>query len=142
MPYPDTTWRWNSNYWTWGFRLNKSTSENFHWCNADVLEVSSSVVQWHSGQPDNLGGNQRCMHLRVLTNVSKMVVSDRNCSDKYVYACEVLKTQYNMWMIISSIQLQTPVTTPAPIVCKIAQCPSVNCSRDVCAIFQQKNIKI
>jgi len=85
----DNTWRLNYNYWTSSLKFNNSVDDTFRWCEKDNPEVSSTVVQWQKGQPDNLGGNQRCLHMRILTNVSQVVVSDRNCSDKYVLACEV-----------------------------------------------------
>lgn len=84
----------------------------FQWCTPDGSNVSDVSVQWQKGQPDNLGGEQRCLHARVLTNVSKIIVSDRNCSDKYVVACE------------------TKITTPAPA-CDSPKCPATNCTQDV-----------
>jgi hypothetical protein len=88
----------------------------FQWCSPDGLPVTNTSVQWKKGQPDNLGGEQRCLHGRVLTNISKLVVSDRNCSDKYVLACE------------------TKVTTPPPT-CDSPTCPYINCTRKVGAII-------
>jgi hypothetical protein len=49
----------------------------------------TSHVRWQPGQPDNLGGQQNCLHLRILTNVSQTVISDRNCTSKFPIACQV-----------------------------------------------------
>jgi hypothetical protein len=95
--------------WSGSAGLSNST---FQWCSPNGSAVTNTSVLWQKGQPDNLGGNQRCLHGRVLTNVSKIVVSDRNCSDKYVLACE------------------TKVTTPPPA-CDSPMCPSINYTRNV-----------
>jgi hypothetical protein len=114
------SWQNNYNYWLWGMRAVESYRA-FEWCSPNSSKLTTYSVRWQQGQPDNLGGEQRCLHARVLTNVSQIIVSDRNCSDIYVVACE------------------TKVTTPAPA-CDTPKCPAMNCTRDV-KIFVFYNFK-
>lgn len=86
------TWKGALNYWTAGRRSeNLNTSGNFNWCSAEnSTELVSDNVHWQAGQADNLGGNQNCLHLRIMKNASKTVVTDRNCTSKFTFACQVL----------------------------------------------------
>jgi hypothetical protein len=80
-----------SNFWTAGRRSeNVSWFGRFEWCSLDSsAELSSATVTWQPGQPDNLSGQQNCLHLRILTNVSQIVISDRDCTSKFSFACQV-----------------------------------------------------
>ncbi|XP_059471660.1 uncharacterized protein LOC132194422 [Neocloeon triangulifer] len=106
-----STWRYNYNYWTYGLKFNDSIKEAFWWCDPiSATEVSNGTVEWKAGQPDNMGGNESCLHLQVVHKDSKMVVTDRNCADDYMLACESF------------------VTTPAPK-CTSGRCPDISCVR-------------
>ncbi|CAB3368725.1 Hypothetical predicted protein [Cloeon dipterum] len=44
-------------------------------------------IVWEVGQPDNKGGREDCIHLKVKNNTERTVITDRNCTDKYILAC-------------------------------------------------------
>lgn len=84
-----STWKSLHQFWVGGKR-SETDQEKFIWCTPNgSQELKNDTIQWQNGQPDNLGGNQNCLHLRILTNVSQAVLSDRSCSQLYPYACQV-----------------------------------------------------
>jgi hypothetical protein len=42
-----------------------------------------------TNQPDNKAGGDDCIQMRLLQNATGIALYDRNCSDKFVVACEV-----------------------------------------------------
>jgi Lectin C-type domain len=84
------TWTGNFNYWTSG--KNKVTG-NWSWCGKDGASVVDANINWEKGQPDNKGGHEDCIHLKLKKdakgNPDKFVLTDRNCTDKYILACKV-----------------------------------------------------
>ncbi|XP_065342023.1 uncharacterized protein LOC135940859 [Cloeon dipterum] len=56
------------------------------WCPGAVNLPDS--LSWASGQPDNNQTNEDCLHLQVTKNSSGILLSDRNCSHKFVIACQ------------------------------------------------------
>ena len=46
-------------------------------------------LTWAQNQPDNQAGAEDCVHMRLLQ--SGIVLADKNCSNKYIVACEVAK---------------------------------------------------
>jgi hypothetical protein len=46
-------------------------------------------LTWALNQPEFLEAGENCLHMRIYKNASRTALSDRNCSDKYIYACEV-----------------------------------------------------
>jgi Lectin C-type domain len=83
-------WKYNLNYWTGG--TQRSCKGQWSWCaGADSVAFQDNLT-WAFNQPDNRAGADDCMHMRFPQNSSAAIVlSDRNCSDKYVIACEVTK---------------------------------------------------
>lgn len=83
--------RWKSmqNFWTGGVRRENSSGQ-FQWCTSNgSSDFVSSYVEWQNGQPDNLGGQQNCLHLKIIKAISATALSDRNCSLKFSFACQV-----------------------------------------------------
>jgi Lectin C-type domain len=83
-----TNWKYNFNYWTGG--TQQGCKGQWKWCGAVDPTIKTSL-QWAPNQPDNKGGNESCLHLRIFNNATYFGVklTDRNCTDKYVYACQV-----------------------------------------------------
>jgi hypothetical protein len=79
-------WKFNLNYWTAG--TNRDNPGQWSWCGTHPLQGISDSLQWGLGQPDNLKGKEECLHLLV-TNGTGITFSDRNCSLRFLYACEV-----------------------------------------------------
>jgi hypothetical protein len=84
------TWTGNFNYWTSGTQKDIG---NWTWCGKDGASVLSADVTWDKDQPDNKGGNEDCIHLKLKRNatglIHEFVLTDRNCTDKYIMACKV-----------------------------------------------------
>jgi hypothetical protein len=78
----------NFNYWTAG--TNKDCPGQWSWCGTEPLESLSDELKWEKGQPDNKGGKEECLHLRFIKNATGTIITDRNCSFKYIFACEVI----------------------------------------------------
>ncbi|XP_065341886.1 uncharacterized protein LOC135940771 [Cloeon dipterum] len=57
------------------------------WC-PGAIDLPDSL-SWAPGQPDNNQTNENCLHLQVTKNASGIILSDRNCSLKYVMACQL-----------------------------------------------------
>ncbi|XP_065339130.1 uncharacterized protein LOC135938974 [Cloeon dipterum] len=77
-------WTLNWNYWTAGRAMG--TWGRWAWCPGAVILPDS--LSWAPGQPDNNQTNENCLHLQVTKNSSGILLSDRNCSHKYVIACQ------------------------------------------------------
>lgn len=73
------------NFWTGG-RKNFSCLEKWGWCSSGV-ELPPDL-KWAKAQPDNKGGAEHCLHLHI--NRTGITFSDRNCTNRFVYACKVL----------------------------------------------------
>jgi hypothetical protein len=90
-------WRGNYNYWTGA--TQKGCVGGWSWCTPEGVKPFNTLgnLLWETGQPDNKGGNQDCIHLKYQALVGKpgnFVITDRNCSDKYIFACEVFYTNF------------------------------------------------
>jgi hypothetical protein len=57
------TWKGNYNYWTGG--TQKDCSGSWSWCAREGTKVVSDDVTWDLNQPDNKGGNEDCIHLKL-----------------------------------------------------------------------------
>ncbi|XP_065352263.1 uncharacterized protein LOC135947365 [Cloeon dipterum] len=77
-------WTLNWNYWTAGRAMG--TWGRWAWCPGAVNLPDS--LSWAPGQPDNNQTNENCLHVQVTKNSSGILLSDRNCSHKYVMACQ------------------------------------------------------
>ena len=52
-----------------------------------VNKTTSDTTPWHSGEPDNSGGNQDCGILFYLAN--ELGNDDSQCENKLFYICEI-----------------------------------------------------
>jgi len=75
----------NYNYWSGG--TQQGCRGSWRWCGASGAPLDDLLL-WEQGQPDNKGGRQDCVHLKK-SNVSGLILTDRNCTDKYIFACKV-----------------------------------------------------
>jgi len=87
------TWKGNSNYWTAG--TQKDCRGSWSWCGKEGTIMLKDNITWDKDQPDNKGGREDCIHLKLKKNnttgsAQEFVLTDRNCKDKYVLACKVL----------------------------------------------------
>lgn len=80
-----SNWTGNQNYWTGG--TQQGCRGSWAWCGIKAGGISDDV-KWESRQPDNLGGRQDCVHLKNV-KASGLMLTDRNCTDKYILACKV-----------------------------------------------------
>jgi hypothetical protein len=87
-------WTGNFNYWTGG--TQKDCGGSWSWCGRNGARMFSDDVTWDTNQPDNKGGNEDCIHLKLKKDASglpqEFVLTDRNCSHKYILACKVCVT--------------------------------------------------
>lgn len=86
----NTTWRGNFNYWTSG--TQQGCKGAWSWCSKSDSSSFNDVAPWDNGQPDNKGGQEDCIHLRLAKLISGptgFFLNDRNCTNKYVLACKV-----------------------------------------------------
>lgn len=82
-------WTGNHNYWTGG--TQQACRNSWGWCgNAAGPRGITDDVKWEVGQPDNLGGRQDCVHLKNVKG-SGLLLTDRNCTDRYILACKVIR---------------------------------------------------
>jgi Lectin C-type domain len=82
-----TNWTGNYNYWTGG--TQQECRGSWGWCGpGSVPRGVADDLKWEPGQPDNLGGRQDCVHIKNF-NTSGLLLTDRNCTDKYIVACKV-----------------------------------------------------
>ncbi|CAB3388244.1 Hypothetical predicted protein [Cloeon dipterum] len=102
-------WKMNFNYWTSG-TWQGSPQKMWSWCEPNGPTVFPPGLIWEAGQPDNRDGNETCVHFRFILNSTGAIMTDRNCTSKYVFACK-----------------GNLVTTPKPCV---ASCPNETCQRD------------
>ncbi|CAB3366541.1 Hypothetical predicted protein [Cloeon dipterum] len=77
-------WTLNWNYWTAGRAMG--TWGRWAWCPGAVNLPDS--LSWAPGQPDNNQTDENCLHVQVTKNASGILLSDRNCSHKYIMACQ------------------------------------------------------
>ncbi|XP_059489184.1 uncharacterized protein LOC132204589 isoform X2 [Neocloeon triangulifer] len=101
-------WKYSSNYWTSGLRVNRS---DFSWCTKKgSLTVERTKISWVVGQPQNFNNSENCLHLNVSRTNGNFSFSDRMCTEPQIFAC------------------QGP-TTPAPT-CSSPLCPNVTCAKN------------
>jgi hypothetical protein len=81
-------WKFNFNYWTGG--IQRDCKGQWSWCSGSEASKVVNNLTWSLGQPDNKNGGDDCLQMRILQNETGIALSDRNCSDRYVIACEVL----------------------------------------------------
>jgi Lectin C-type domain len=117
------TWTGNFNYWTAG--TQKNCRGTWSWCGNGGAKVVNADVTWDKDQPDNKGGREDCIHLKLKKNATghpqEFVLTDRNCTDKYIVACKV--TQVSLLIIIfTAFNLKKGKPSRPKL------CTSLNCS--------------
>ncbi|XP_065346615.1 uncharacterized protein LOC135943876 [Cloeon dipterum] len=81
-------WPMNSNYWTSG-TWKGAPEGQWSWCESAGTSTLDQGLKWESGQPDNLGGSEQCIHFSFAMNSTQAVLTDRNCSNRYIFACKM-----------------------------------------------------
>jgi len=79
-------WTGNLNYWTGG---KQGCKGSWGWCSGAQSQPFSSNLSWAWNQPECAKEKENCLHMRVFQNKSGVLLSDRECKDKYIFACKV-----------------------------------------------------
>jgi hypothetical protein len=87
--FPAMNWTLNYNYWTSGTRQG-SCLGNYSWCDPGNATLLGGNVTWEPGSPDNKLGLEECLHLKIRSNGSGMWLTDKNCSARFIYACQAV----------------------------------------------------
>ncbi|XP_065345747.1 C-type lection lectoxin-Enh3-like [Cloeon dipterum] len=82
-------WKAIFNYWTSGIASKGSAERQWSWCESTGPTIFAPGLRWESGQPDNAGGSENCVHFRFVLNDTGTIMTDRNCSNRYIFACKV-----------------------------------------------------
>jgi len=71
--------------------MKNSCNSSFSWCStpSEKIEQIAGNLAWDKLQPDNLGGNESCLHLKVL-KTGGLKLTDKNCANKFIVACKVI----------------------------------------------------
>jgi hypothetical protein len=80
-------WTYNLNYWTGG--TQRGSKGNWGWCSGTGVKPLPHNLTWGLDQPDNKALNDDCLQMRLTANKTGIHLWDRNCSSKFVIACEV-----------------------------------------------------
>jgi hypothetical protein len=90
-------WKLNYNYWTAG--MKNSCNSTFSWClsaNTEKIIQLSNNLAWDKNQPDILGGNETCLHLKIL-KTGGLKLTDKNCASKFIVACKVFCFSFRIY---------------------------------------------
>jgi hypothetical protein len=71
--------------------MKNSCNSSFSWClsaTTETIKEISNSLDWDKNQPDNLGGNETCLHLKIL-KTGGLKLTDKNCASKFIVACKV-----------------------------------------------------
>jgi hypothetical protein len=79
-------WKGNLNYWTGGMQPCKG---HWGWCTETKISPMTSGLTWASAQPSFHKQKESCMHLRILNNATGAIVTQRDCKDRFIFACQV-----------------------------------------------------
>ncbi|CAB3381664.1 Hypothetical predicted protein [Cloeon dipterum] len=81
-----SNWTLNWNYWTAGRAMG--AWGRWAWCSGSKAVPFTDGINWAKGQPDNSNPEELCVHMQVDRNGTGAFLTDRNCSHKYVIACQ------------------------------------------------------
>ncbi|CAB3381665.1 Hypothetical predicted protein [Cloeon dipterum] len=81
-----SNWTLNLNYWTAGRAMG--AWGRWAWCSGSQAVPFTDGINWAKGQPDNSNPEELCVHMQVDRNGTGAFLTDRNCSHKYVIACQ------------------------------------------------------
>jgi Lectin C-type domain len=86
--FTSVNWKFNYNYWTGG--TQQGCMGQWRWCGSADKIVKTELL-WAPKQPDNKYGKEACMQMRIYNKAPTFGIklSDRPCSDKYLFACQV-----------------------------------------------------
>ena len=87
MTQKSDSWPYNFNYWTGA--TQKGCKGQWAWCSGLSKSPLPDNLTWGFNQPDNKAGGDNCIQMRLMQNKTGISLFDRNCSDKFVIACEV-----------------------------------------------------
>jgi hypothetical protein len=90
------------NFWTGG--TQKGCQGQWGWCG--VGGAISDDIKWEKGQPDNKGGQEDCVHMRFVLNATGTIITDRNCTNKFIFACEVINFNFETKRLMIFINLE------------------------------------
>jgi len=65
-------------------------NDTFEFCLANISTLPKTAKYWGNAQPDNKNMTQDCIHLHINKTHNLAQLTDRNCNDSYVFACQVL----------------------------------------------------
>jgi len=95
------------------------------WCAGSVFQPFTANLSWDAGQPEFAKEKDNCLHLRIFQNSTETLLSDRECKDKYIFACKAKIVKiYNfikIKIVIGSLQSQ-----------QVARVAPLNCSTNAC----------
>jgi hypothetical protein len=91
------SWPYNLNYWTGA--TQKGCKGQWTWCSGSSAAALPDNLTWGFNQPDNKAGDD-CIQMRLMQNTTGIALFDRNCSDKFVIACEVTNLKSNLFVSI------------------------------------------
>jgi hypothetical protein len=72
------------------------------WCSSRLPDPPPLLeeIKWAAGQPDKGDAGEYCVHMKFQQSIDKrsvtILLSDRNCSHKYVLACQVKFYYYHL----------------------------------------------
>ncbi|XP_065346605.1 uncharacterized protein LOC135943868 [Cloeon dipterum] len=101
-------WTANFNYWTSGTWKGAPVNQ-WSWCEPNGPTVFAKGLVWEPSQPDNKGGNETCVHFRFTLNSTGTILTDRNCTNKYIYACKIISLMETGTMGVVGTFLLTPL---------------------------------
>lgn len=81
-------WTLNYNYWTAGTRQG-SCLGYYNWCNSPGNATLLGNLTWQSGSPKKKSGLEECIQLKLEINGGGARFRDKNCTAKFVFACQV-----------------------------------------------------
>jgi hypothetical protein len=123
------SWPYNLNYWTGA--TQKGCKGQWAWCSGLSTSPLPENLTWGFNQPDNKAGGDDCIHMRLMQNTTGISLFDRNCSDKFVIACEVnIICCPNFLLIIIYLK-----GLPKLQDCWKPNCPFVNKTKNVSYIY-------
>jgi len=79
-------WTGNWNYWTGGLQGCRGL---WGWCDGSTFIPLPENLTWAPNQPEIKNETENCLHMRIHKNDSSTALSDRACTDRYIYACKV-----------------------------------------------------
>jgi hypothetical protein len=80
-------WKGNFNYWTAGRQGCKGV---WGWCSQMQAQPFTTGLAWDVGQPAYKVDNENCLQMKISRNGSGIVLNDRDCKDRFVFACKVV----------------------------------------------------